>query len=51
VGGARADGPAQGAEEVQAKLLGENGRRLYGIEPLFVVKERVEQHEPAKLPW
>jgi len=36
---------------VQRKLLGENARRLYGIEPVTVVTERVEQHEPARLPW
>jgi hypothetical protein len=36
---------------VQHKLLGENARRLYGIDPLLVVTERVEEHEPAKLPW
>src|SRR5919198_1092495 len=38
-------------EDVQKKLLGGNARRLYGIDPLLVVKERVEHHEPAKLPW
>ena len=38
-------------EEVQAKLLGENARRLYGIDPVLVVKERIDNHEPAKLPW
>src|SRR5216683_29202 len=36
---------------VQRKLLGENARRLYGIEPVMVVTERVEQYEPARLPW
>ena len=36
---------------VQRKLLGENARRLYGIEPLLVVTERIEQYEPARLPW
>src|SRR5881396_2891435 len=36
---------------VQRKLLGENARRLYGIEPVMAVTERVEQYEPAKLPW
>jgi hypothetical protein len=35
----------------QRKLLGENARRLYGIEPLMVVKERAEAYEPAILPW
>ncbi len=37
--------------DVQAKLLGGNARRLYGIDPLMVVTERIEHHEPAKLPW
>lgn len=36
---------------VQRKLLGENARRLYRIDPVTVVTERIEQHEPAKLPW
>src|SRR2546425_425347 len=36
---------------VQRKLLGVNARRLYGIEPVMAVTERVEQYEPAKLPW
>jgi uncharacterized protein len=36
---------------VQKKLLGENARRLYGIDPVFVVKDRIEGHEPAKLAW
>ena len=35
----------------QRKLLGDNARRLYGIEPLMVVKERIEKYEPAILPW
>jgi predicted TIM-barrel fold metal-dependent hydrolase len=38
-------------DDVQAKLLGENARRLYGIDPVFVVKDRIEAHEPATLPW
>ena len=38
-------------EAAQRKLLGENARRLYGIEPLMVVGERIESHEPAILPW
>jgi hypothetical protein len=37
--------------EAQRKLLGENARRLYGIEPLMTVKERIEKYEPAILPW
>ena len=36
---------------VQRKLLGENARRLYGIEPVLVVTERVAEYQPAKLPW
>ena len=36
---------------VRKKLLGENARRLYGIEPALVVTERVGEYEPAKLPW
>jgi hypothetical protein len=35
----------------QRKLMGENARKLYGIEPLMAVKERIEQYEPAILPW
>ena len=50
------DGLAHMAEfdvpaEVQRKLLGENARKLYGIEPLMVVKERIEHYEPAILAW
>jgi len=36
---------------VRTKLLGENARRLYGIDPVLVVTERIEDYEPAKLPW
>ncbi|HZS83539.1 MAG TPA: amidohydrolase family protein [Stellaceae bacterium] len=36
---------------VQRKLLGENARRLYGIEPLMRVGERLEEYQPAILPW
>jgi len=36
---------------VQRKLLGENARRLYGIEPVMKVTERVEPYEPAILAW
>jgi hypothetical protein len=38
-------------EPVQRKFLGENARRLYGIEPVFVVKERIADHQPAILEW
>jgi uncharacterized protein len=38
-------------EVVQKKLLGENARRLYGIEPVLVVKERIEDFQPEILPW
>jgi hypothetical protein len=37
--------------EAQRKLLGENARRLYGIEPVMAVKDRIETYEPAILPW
>jgi hypothetical protein len=36
---------------VQKKLLGENARRLYGIEPLMKVRERIEGYAPAILDW
>jgi hypothetical protein len=36
---------------VQHKLLGDNARRLYGIDPVLAVTERIEHYEPAKLPW
>jgi uncharacterized protein len=38
-------------DAVQKKLLGENARRLYGIDPVLVVKDRIEGHEPTKLAW
>lgn len=38
-------------EAVQRKLLGENARRLYGIEPLMKVESRIEKYEPAILQW
>jgi hypothetical protein len=37
--------------EAQRKLMGENARRLYGIEPVLTVHERIETYEPAILPW
>jgi predicted TIM-barrel fold metal-dependent hydrolase len=37
--------------KAQQKLLGDNARRLYGIEPLMVVGERIATYEPAILPW
>ena len=40
-----------GPAAVRRKLLGENARRLYGIDPVLLVTERVDLHEPAKLPW
>jgi predicted TIM-barrel fold metal-dependent hydrolase len=36
---------------VQKKLLGDNARRLYGIEPVMRVSERIEGYEPAILRW
>jgi len=38
-------------EPVQNKLLGENARRLYGIDPVLVVKERIEDFRPEILAW
>jgi len=35
----------------QKKLLGENARKLYGIEPVLRVKERIEDYKPAILAW
>ena len=37
--------------EVQRDMLGESARRLYGIEPLLKVTERIAEYEPAILPW
>ena len=36
---------------VQRDMLGESARRLYGIEPLLKVTERIEDYQPAILPW
>jgi uncharacterized protein len=35
----------------QQALMGGNARRLYGIEPVMKVTERVEDYQPAILPW
>ena len=32
-------------------MLGDSARRLYGIEPVFTVKERIAEYQPAILPW
>ena len=50
------DGLAHMAEfgvpaDVQQKLMGENARRLYGIEPRLSVRERIEDYAPAILAW
>src|SRR3989440_9939952 len=37
--------------EAQRKLMGENARKRYGIEPVMAIKERIEKYEPAILPW
>src|SRR5262249_15770823 len=37
--------------KAQQKLLGENARRLYGIDPVTTVDERIEKYDPAILPW
>ena len=50
----RIDGQPQDTsrpEVAQEKLLGGNARRLYGIEPVLRVTDRIEDYEPAKLPW
>lgn len=38
-------------EKAQRALLGENARKLYGIEPVLKVKERIADYSPAILPW
>jgi len=38
-------------ELAQHDMLGNNARRLYGIEPLLKVRERIEEYQPALLPW
>jgi len=35
----------------QEKLLGGTARRLYGIDPVLRVKERIADYQPAILPW
>lgn len=35
----------------QKALMGDNARRLYGIEPVMTVTDRVENYQPAILPW
>ena len=37
-------------EEVQAKMLGDNARRLYGIESYLCVTEAPEEYSPVTLP-
>jgi predicted TIM-barrel fold metal-dependent hydrolase len=37
--------------EVQRDMLGGSARRLYGIEPLLKVTERIAEYQPAILPW
>ena len=38
-------------KEAQKKMLGENARRLYGIEPVMAVKSQVENYKPSILAW
>lgn len=38
-------------DSVQRDMLGNSARRLYGIEPLMTVRERIEDYQPAILPW
>ena len=49
--GGRRYKPARVPLAAQRKLLGDNARRLYGIEPLLAVEQRVQEYEPAILPW
>ena len=35
----------------QQRLLGENARRLYGIDPVMAVKDRIEDYAPPILAW
>ena len=37
--------------DVQRKFLGENARKLYGIEPLMKITDRIENYQPAILAW
>ena len=37
--------------KAQQKLMGDNARRLYGIEPLMTIAERIEKYTPPILPW
>ena len=38
-------------EAARQDMLGNNARRLYGIEPLLKVEQRIEDYRPAILPW
>ena len=38
-------------QSVRRDMLGDSARRLYGIEPVFTVKERIAEYQPAILPW
>ena len=38
-------------QAVQRKMLGENARRLYGVEPVLKIKDRIENYKPAILAW
>ena len=38
-------------EAVQRKMLGESARRLYGIEPVMRVRERIADYQPQILAW
>lgn len=37
--------------QVQPDMLGNNACRLYRIEPLLKVTDRIEDYAPAILPW
>jgi predicted TIM-barrel fold metal-dependent hydrolase len=38
-------------EHIQRKMLGESARRLYGIEPVMRVEERIADYRPQILAW
>jgi hypothetical protein len=38
-------------EAAEKRLLGDNARRLYGIDPVLVVTERPRDHRPPLRPW
>ena len=39
------------SKDLKAAILAGNACRLYGIDPLMVVEERIDKYKPAILPW